>query len=47
MLEMKESKVDQKDEKYFRELKDDSYLKGKEVGEIILDNKYLVNVDIK
>lgn len=47
MLEMKESKADQKDEKHPRELKDDSYLKGKEVGEIISDNKHLVNADIK
>ena len=45
MLEIKEGKVDQKDEK--NELKDDSCLKGKEVCEIVSDNKHLVNADIK
>ena len=47
MLEMKERKVDQEDEKHAKELKDDSYLKGKEECEIMSDNKHLVNADIK
>ena len=47
MLEIKEGKVDQKDEKNANEMKDDSYLKGKEVCEIVSDNKHLVNADIK
>ena len=47
MLEMKEGKVDQKDEKNGKELKDDSYLDGKEACEIMSDNKHLVNVDVK
>ena len=47
MLEMKEGKVDQEDEKHAKELKDDSYLKGKEESGIISDNKHLVNADIK
>lgn len=54
MLEMKENKVDQKDEKHAKELKDDSYLKGKEAHgvsagtcEIMSDNKHLVNAEIK
>ena len=47
MLEMKERKVDQEDEKHAKKLKDDSYLKGKEECEIMSDNKHLVNADIK
>ena len=54
MLEMKENKVKQKDEKNAKEPKDDSYLKGKvadgiSVGtcEIMSDNKRLVNDEIE
>lgn len=54
MLEMKEIKVDKKDEKNANELKDDSYLKGKEADglgagtcKIMSDNKDLVNAEIK
>jgi len=55
MLEMKESKVEQKDEENgARELKDDGYLKGKVadgigigICEIMSDNKHLVNAEIK
>ena len=52
MLEMKE--VDQKDEKNASELKDDSYVKGKEAEgtgagkcKIMPSNKHLVNADLK
>ena len=54
MLEMKEGKVHQKDEKNAEELKDDSYIKGKEADgigagtcKIMSDNKHLVNAEIK
>lgn len=54
MLEMKEGKVDQKDAKNAKELKDDSYVKGKEADgtgagkcKIVSGNKHLVNAELK
>ena len=54
VLEMKEGKFDEKDEKNAKELKDGSYVKGKETDgtgadkcKIISGNKHLVNAEIK